>query len=93
MDIKGKKFVVIGGAGLIGSHTVDKLLLEDVKQVTVYDNFVRGSHENLQEALKDPRVQIYDVGGDLMQTDILQSAIEGTDGVFHCGCLMVTAVS
>ena len=48
MDIKGKKFVVIGGAGLIGSHTVDKLLLEDVKQVTVYDNFVRGSHENLQ---------------------------------------------
>ena len=87
MDIKGKKFVVIGGAGLIGSHTVDKLLLEDVKQVTVYDNFVRGSHENLQEALKDPRVQIYDVGGDLMQTDILQSAIEGTDGVFHLAAL------
>ena len=87
MDIKGKKFVVIGGAGLIGSHTVDKLLLEDVKQVTAYDNFVRGSHENLQEALKDPRVKIYDVGGDLMQTDILQPAIEGTDGVFHLAAL------
>ncbi len=26
MDIRGKKFVVIGGAGLIGSHTVDKLI-------------------------------------------------------------------
>ena len=25
MDIRGKKLVVIGGAGLIGSHTVDEL--------------------------------------------------------------------
>ena len=29
MDITGKKLVVIGGAGLIGSHTVDELLKED----------------------------------------------------------------
>ena len=33
MDIKGKKFVVVGGAGLIGSHTVDTLLKDDVKEV------------------------------------------------------------
>ena len=39
MNIKGKKFVVIGGAGLIGSHTIDKLLLEDVKEIIIYDNF------------------------------------------------------
>ena len=26
MDIKGKRFLVIGGAGLIGSHTIDKFL-------------------------------------------------------------------
>ena len=26
IDIKGKNFLVIGGAGLIGSHAVDKLL-------------------------------------------------------------------
>ena len=29
MELKGKKFVVVGGAGLIGSHTVDQLLEED----------------------------------------------------------------
>ena len=43
MDIRGKKFLVIGGAGLIGSHTVDALLKEDVGEVIVYDNFVRGA--------------------------------------------------
>ncbi len=52
MDITGKKLVVIGGAGLIGSHTVDKLIKEDVKEVLIYDNFVRGRTENLADALK-----------------------------------------
>jgi UDP-glucose 4-epimerase len=87
MDIIGKKLVVVGGAGLIGSHTVDCLLKHDVKEVVIYDNFVRGTRENLTEALKDPRVKIYDVGGDIMQTDILESALHGADGVFHLAAL------
>ena len=87
MELSGKKIVVVGGAGLIGSHTVDKLLKEDVKEVLIYDNFLRGSRENLTEALKDARVKIYDVGGDIMQTDILQSAFEGAHGVFHLAAL------
>jgi len=87
MDLNGKKIVVVGGAGLIGSHTIDRLLKEDVKEVLVYDNFLRGTRENLNNALKDPRVKIYDVGGDVMQTDILQSAFEGADGVFHLAAL------
>jgi len=87
MDLNGKKLVVVGGAGLIGSHTVDQLLKEDVKEVLIYDNFLRGTRENLAHALKDPRVKIYDVGGDITQTDILQSAFEGADGVFHLAAL------
>lgn len=87
MDIKGKKLVVIGGAGLIGSHTIDQLLLEDVKEVVVYDNFVRGRVENLNNALKDPRVKIFDIGGDILQTDILDAALKGADGVFHLAAL------
>lgn len=87
VDIRGKKIVVIGGAGLIGSHTVDQLLNEDVKEVLIYDNFLRGSHENLSMALLDPRVRIYEVGGDITQTDILQSAIKGASGVFHFAAL------
>ena len=87
MDIRGKKLVLVGGAGLIGSHTTDALLKEDVKQLVIYDNFVRGRAENLSEALKDPRVRIFDVGGDVMQTDILEAALEGADGVFHLAAL------
>ena len=87
MDIQGKKLVVIGGAGLIGSHTVDKLLQEDVKEIIIYDNFVRGRVENLSNALKDPRVRIFDVGGDILQTDILEAALEAADGVFHLAAL------
>lgn len=87
MDIRGKKLVVVGGAGLIGSHTVDQLIKNDVREVLIYDNFTRGRVENLADALRDPRIKIYDVGGDILQTDILQSAFDGADGVFHLAAL------
>jgi UDP-glucose 4-epimerase len=87
MNLSGKKIVLVGGAGLIGSHTVDLLVKEDVKEVLIYDNMVRGSEENLHDALKDPRVRIFDVGGDVTQTDILEAALEGADGVFHFAAL------
>jgi UDP-glucose 4-epimerase len=87
VDIKGKRLVVVGGAGLIGSHTVDRLLQEDVKEVVIYDNFVRGRSENLAGALRDPRVRIFEVGGDIMHTDILDAALAGADGVFHLAAL------
>lgn len=82
MDLKGKRFLVIGGAGLIGSHTVDALLKEDVAEIRVFDNFTRGTRENLAEALKDPRVNIFPLGGEMLHTDILNEAMKGMDGVF-----------
>ena len=87
MEIEGKKFVVVGGAGLIGSHTVDRLVQQDVGEIVIYDNFTRGSHGNIENALKDPRVKIYDIGGDICQPDILESAFQGADGVFHFAAL------
>jgi UDP-glucose 4-epimerase len=87
MDIRGNRLVVIGGAGLIGSHTVDLLIREDVGEIAVYDNFVRGTHENLAAALRDPRVKIFEAGGDVTQSDILGAALKGADGVFHFAAL------
>ncbi len=87
MDPKGKRFLVIGGAGLIGSHTIDQLLHEDVAEILVYDNFVRGTRENLANALVDERVRIFDAGGDILHNDLLGSAVEGIDGVFHFAAL------
>jgi len=87
MNLNGCRILVIGGAGLIGSHVVEELFKEDVKEVIVYDNFCRGTHENLQEALRDPRCRIYEIGGDILQTDILNAAMEGVDGVIHLAAL------
>jgi UDP-glucose 4-epimerase len=87
MDMRGKRLVVIGGAGLIGSHAVDQLVREDVREIVIYDNFVRGTPENIAGALKDPRVKVFEAGGDIGQTDILDAAIKGADGVFHFAAL------
>ena len=47
MDIHGRKILVTGGAGLIGSHFVEELLKEDVKEVIIYDNFCESTYENI----------------------------------------------
>jgi len=86
-DIRGKNILVIGGAGFIGSHVVDLLLKEDVKQIIIYDNFVRGTLDNIEEALKDPRVKIFEIGGDILQTDILNAAVKESDLVVHLAAL------
>jgi len=87
MDLKGKRFLVIGGGGLIGSHTVDALLKEGVAEVRVFDNFSRGRRGNLAEALLDSRCNIFPYGGDILHRDILNEAMKGIEGVFHFAAL------
>jgi len=87
MDLKNKRLLLIGGAGLIGSHTVDELLKEDVKEIRIFDNFSRGSQDNLDEALKDPRVNIFTHGGELMHLEIVNAAMQDIDGVFNFAAL------
>ncbi len=87
MDIQNSRILVIGGAGLIGSHIVDQLTREDVGEILIYDNFTRGNMENLESALKDERVRIFEAGGDITHTDILNAAMEDVDCVFHLAAL------
>lgn len=87
MDLQGSRILVVGGAGLIGSHVVEELLQEDVREVIVYDNFCRGTLENLEHALQDPRCRVFEIGGDVLQTDILHAAMQGVDGVVHLAAL------
>ena len=94
MKLDGKKVVVIGGAGLIGSHLVDELLKTQVAEVLIYDNFVRGVQlENLSHSLSDSRVKVFEQGGDILQNDILEVALTNADGVFSFGCFVAFAVS
>jgi UDP-glucose 4-epimerase len=87
MEIKGKRFLVIGGAGFIGSHVVSELLKHDVKEVVIYDNFARGKNSNISEQIKDPRCSVFSDGGDVRDVDVLDKAMQGIDGVFHLAAM------
>lgn len=86
-DIRGSKILVIGGAGFIGSHVVDLLTKEDINEIIIYDNFVRGTVDNLENALKDKRVRIFEIGGDILHLDILNKAANQADYVIHLAAL------
>jgi len=77
MDWTGKRVLVTGGGGFIGSHLVDRLVAHGAR-VTVIDNFSTGFREYVpsREALRV-------VEGDLLDLDCLQSAIRGAEFVFH----------
>ncbi len=87
MELTGQKVLVIGGAGFIGSHVVDALLTTSVREVVVFDNFTRGSRDNLREALADPRCVIYPNGGDIRDLDLLDDAVRGCDSVVHLAAM------
>jgi len=87
MELSNKKFLLIGGAGFIGSHTAELLIKEDIKELLIYDNFTRGKIENLKNVIDDKRVKIFDLAGDICQPDLLDKSMEGIDGVFHFAAL------
>jgi UDP-glucose 4-epimerase len=87
MDISGKRILVTGGAGFIGSHVVQELLKTDVSKVVIYDNFTRGRVSNIGESLVDPRCSIFPDGGDIRDIDVLDAAMSQTDGVVHLAAM------
>jgi len=89
MKMSGSKFLITGGAGLMGSHITDRLLEKGASEIILLDNFVRGSMHNLNDALKDPRVRL--VKGDIRDLDLLMSLADGVDGMFHMAALRIKA--
>jgi UDP-glucose 4-epimerase len=74
--------LVTGGAGFIGSHLVDALILQG-HTVRVLDNFSTGSLANLEDA----RSQIELIDGDVTDPATLQAATQGVELVFHQAAL------
>ncbi len=76
--IEGKKVVVTGGAGFIGSHIVEKLV-EIGAEVVVIDDLSEGKLENLS-AVKD---KIKFVKGNILDYNLLKKEFKGADFVSH----------
>ena len=83
MNLSGKKVLVTGGAGFIGSHLTERLLELGAK-VTVYDKFDKyysGKEANLTSASASPRFVL--VEGDILDSNSLDVAMRGADVVIH----------
>jgi UDP-glucose 4-epimerase len=80
MKIAEGKFVVTGGASLIGSHVAEQLLSQGAREVVLLDNFALGSPDTVKSLLGDPRIKL--LRGDILRINELYDAFEGCDGVF-----------
>ena len=90
MNIDGARILVTGGAGLIGSTTIDLLLSQHAPaQIVILDNLVRGSLANVESALSDPRLRF--VQGDICDVETVRRATAGMDAVIHLAALRITA--
>lgn len=89
MEITNTRILVTGGAGFVGSHIIDALLAEDAREVIALDNLVRGSRQNLSQALATGRARL--VEGDVRDRELVNSLTEGCDYVFHEAALRITA--
>jgi UDP-glucose 4-epimerase len=90
MQLDGTRILVTGGAGLVGSTTIDLLLRDsNPREVVVLDNFSRGSLGNLEQASADSRLRV--VRGDVRDPAAVRSAMRGIDAVLHLAALRITA--
>jgi UDP-glucose 4-epimerase len=80
MQISGGRFVLTGGASLIGSHVADRLLAEGAREVVLLDNFALGTPETIAHLSGDERVKL--IRGDILRINELYDAFRGADGVF-----------
>lgn len=85
---ESKSILVTGGAGFIGSHTVDRLLAEGVR-VRVLDDFSNGHLDNLPSNASDLEV----VRGSVSDRDVVEGAMRDVDAVIHLAAQVSVAAS
>lgn len=87
-SMEGATILVTGGAGLIGSHIVDRLIDAGAGEIRVLDNLVRGRMANLDSATKRRRLNF--IEGDVRDRDTVKKAVDGCDYVFHQAAIRIT---
>jgi UDP-glucose 4-epimerase len=79
---KDSRFLIVGGAGFIGSHFTDALLANnDVESVTLYDNFTSGREWHYEKHVNDSRFSV--VRGDVLDIELLTKSMKDVQVVIH----------
>jgi len=82
--------LVTGGAGFIGSHLVDRLMVEGY-EVIVLDDLSTGKIENVQHYLNNQKFNL--VEGDVQNSRDVNKAINDVDIVFHLAAFVNVPLS
>lgn len=83
-----ERILVTGGAGFVGSHTVD-LLLAEGRQVVVLDNLSSGKMENLD--LQHPNLEF--IQGDVLEYPLVEELVHDCDAVLHLAAIVSVPLS
>jgi UDP-glucose 4-epimerase len=86
--VAGRRILVTGGAGLVGSTIVDALVPLGPSEIVVFDDFSRGTMANLAHAVESDRVRI--VEGDIRDRRAVAEVTDGIDLVFHQAAIRIT---
>jgi len=88
MKLRGKRIIVTGGAGFIGSHIVDQLVAAD-NEIIIIDDFSIGKWENIDHHRTNTQVHVQ--RADVRDLDAMVRLTKGADAVFHLACACVRA--
>jgi len=80
LSIVGKRVLVTGGAGFIGSHLVDRLMSEEC-EVSIVDDLSSGDLKNVSQWSENPRFRF--MLGDLLEEKTLGALPRECEIVFH----------
>jgi UDP-glucose 4-epimerase len=87
-SLAGKRIMITGGGGFIGSTIADQLVDEDVSEIVVLDNFVRGRRSNLDHVRATGLLRL--VEGDIRDLPLVNELMQGIDVVFHQAAIRIT---
>ena len=88
VSLDGATVLVTGGAGLVGSHIVDRLIDEGAGEIRVLDNLIRGRMTNLASARARKKIDF--IEGDVRDIYTVRAAVAGCDYVFHQAAIRIT---
>jgi UDP-glucose 4-epimerase len=86
VPIHDGRFLIVGGASLVGSASAELLLREGAREVTIFDSFYQGSREAIAHLAGDERLKA--IEGDVLRLPQLLAAARGVDGVLHLAAVM-----
>ena len=88
MNLEGKRVLVTGGAGFIGSYIIDLLVQEGCSEIVAIDNMERGRPENLAHAMSAAQVGL--IEADIRDRALMEDLVSRSDLVFHMAALRIT---